>query len=79
MTTDRAIVIDTPEGIAFVRLCALRGACRLELVGLKRRGRSALSIARERLGLSSRHPGSDVVAKLDAEIAAVHAAREQQS
>lgn len=39
-----AIVIDTPEGINFAHLLALRGALRLETVGLKRRGASALSV-----------------------------------
>lgn len=44
-------VIDTPEGIAFVQLCARRGALQLELVGLKRRGRTAYSICKEVYGL----------------------------
>ena len=38
------IVIDTPAGINFAHLCALRGALRLQSVGLKRRGQSALTI-----------------------------------
>ena len=42
-----SIVIDTPEGIAFFRLAALKGALSLQSKGLKlSRGRSALSIAR---------------------------------
>jgi len=44
-------VFDTPEGIAFVQLCARRGALRLELKGLKRRGRTAYSICKEVYGL----------------------------
>lgn len=38
------IIADTPESINFVHLLALRGALRLETVGLKRRGPSALSV-----------------------------------
>lgn len=38
------IVIDTPAGINFAHLCALRGALRLQSVGLKMRGQSALAI-----------------------------------
>jgi hypothetical protein len=45
------IVVDTPEGIAFFQLCARRGALKLELVGMKRRGRSAYSICKEVYGL----------------------------
>ena len=38
------IVIDTPAGINFAHLLALKGALRLESLGLKRRGQSALTI-----------------------------------
>lgn len=41
-----SIIVDTPEGIAFARLAAVKGALRLEAAGMRRRGRSALSIAR---------------------------------
>ena len=36
-----AIVLDTPEKIARFRLIALRGALRLEIAGMKKRGTSA--------------------------------------
>lgn len=38
------IVIDTPAGINFAHLLALRSALRLQNVGLKKRGQSALTI-----------------------------------
>ena len=44
-------VIDTPEGIEFYQLCARRGALRMELVGMKRRGRTAYSLCKEIYGL----------------------------
>ncbi len=67
-------VIDTPEGIAFVQLCARRGALKLELVGLKRRGRTAYSICREVYGLKGSR--LKVLAQLDAMIEEAHCNRE---
>jgi len=40
------IIADTPDKIAFFRLCSLRGALRLEAAGMKSRGKSALSIVK---------------------------------
>jgi hypothetical protein len=51
---DHATVINTPEGIERYRLIALRGAVKLESVGLRRRGRSAKAIAADLLGVSVR-------------------------
>jgi hypothetical protein len=45
------IVCDTPEKIEAFRLLALRGALSLETKGLKRRGRSVLSIIKAEFGL----------------------------
>lgn len=45
------IVADTPEKIEAFRLLALKGALSLEAKGLKRRGRSALSIVKAEFGL----------------------------
>jgi hypothetical protein len=45
------IVCDTPEKIEAFRLLALKGALSLEVKGLKRRGRSALSIVKAEFGL----------------------------
>lgn len=43
--------VDTPEGIAFFQLCARRGALRLEVAGMTRRGRSAYAICKQVYGL----------------------------
>lgn len=51
MSHDEATVIDTPDGIAFAQMLARRGALRLEIVGLSRRGRSAYSIIKSEYGL----------------------------
>jgi hypothetical protein len=63
---DGTVILDTREDIDFYRLLALRGACRLEALGMKRRGRSALSVVRELYGMGSRAPAAAVVAKIDA-------------
>jgi hypothetical protein len=39
-----AIVLDTPEQIARYRLLTLRAALRLEIAGMKKRGKSAYQI-----------------------------------
>jgi hypothetical protein len=44
-------IIDTPEGIAFAQMAARKGALKLELAGMKRRGRSAYAICKEAYGL----------------------------
>ena len=45
------MIADTPYKIELYRLLSLRAALRLEVVGLKGRGRSAYSIAKEELGI----------------------------
>ncbi len=45
------LVLDTPESINAFRLLALKLALGLEMKGLKRRGRSALSIIKAEFGL----------------------------
>ena len=44
------MIIDTPDGIELFRLCALRGALKLEVLGMTGRGRSVYSIVKEELG-----------------------------
>ena len=44
-------VYDTPEAINGVRLRALRGALKMEIFGMKRRGQSAYSIIKQEFGL----------------------------
>jgi hypothetical protein len=45
-------MLTTPEEISAARLITLRGALKLELLGMKRRGRSAYSIIKEEFGLT---------------------------
>jgi hypothetical protein len=42
--------LDTPEAINAYRLCALRGALKLEIQGMTRRGQSAYSIIKQEFG-----------------------------
>ena len=44
-------MLTTPEEISAARLITLRGALKLELLGMKRRGRSAYSIVKDEFGL----------------------------
>ena len=45
------MIADTPYKIELYRLLSLRAALRLEVVGLKGRGKSAYSIAKQELGV----------------------------
>ena len=45
------MIADTPYKIDLFRLLSLRAALRLEVVGLKGRGKSAYSIAKQELGV----------------------------
>jgi len=51
-----AQTFDNPEKIAFFQLCSLRGALRLEAAGMKRRGKSAVSIAKK-MGFTGKTAG----------------------
>jgi hypothetical protein len=62
--------ITTPDGIARFQLIALRGAVRLEIAGMHRRGRPATAVARELLGLPRSTKKADVLAALNAIIGA---------
>ena len=44
------IAYDSPEQIALFRLKSLRGALKLEILGMKRNGRSVYSIVKEEFG-----------------------------
>jgi hypothetical protein len=48
------IVLDTPAQINAFRLLALRGALKMESVGLKRRGPSALTLVKKETGIKAR-------------------------
>lgn len=68
------VVINTPEGIEFVQLCARRGALRLEISGLKRRGQTAYSICKQVYGLKGNK--QSVLEQMNKLIEAVHQRRE---
>lgn len=63
--SNNATVIDTPDKIARFALVSLRGALRLEALGMKKKGQSALSIARAKGFRGSRKA---IIAALDAEL-----------
>lgn len=48
--SDQAIVITGKDNIEFARMLALKGALRLETLGMGRRGRSAYSIVKSEYG-----------------------------
>jgi hypothetical protein len=56
-------IVLTGWKIEAARLLALRGALKMETLGMRRRGSSALSIIRRELGLKG--PASKVLAQLD--------------
>jgi hypothetical protein len=45
------MILNTPDQIDAFRLISLRGALRLEIMGMKKRGRSAYSIVKEEFKL----------------------------
>jgi hypothetical protein len=49
--SDKSIIIDTDEGIDFFRLAQTKARLKLEIVGMKCRGPSAYSQAKEWYGL----------------------------
>lgn len=60
------MIADTPEQIAYIRLCTLKGALKLEMTGLKRRGQSALSILKQEFGYKGSR--ANVLAQLESDI-----------
>jgi len=51
---DKTIAFTTPAQIDAFRLLTLRGALKLESVGLKRRGPSALTLVKKETGIKAR-------------------------
>lgn len=62
------MIITGRENIEFMRLLALRSAIKLEVLGMKRRGRPATVIVREMLNLAKSTKKAEVLAALEAEI-----------
>lgn len=50
----KTIIADTPESIDAFRLLALKGMLKMESVGLKRRGPSALSIVKKEFKIKAK-------------------------
>lgn len=67
--TEDGSIIATGSGIDVFQLLARRGALRLELAGMKRRGRSAYSICKEVYGLKGSREA--VLDQMNALVAAV--------
>ena len=68
------MIFQTPEDIAFFRLVARRGALRLEILGMHRRGQSAYSICKQVYGLkgSRQRVLDQIEALVEAAIKAKH-------
>ena len=62
--TDQTIIIDTPQGIAMFQFLARKMALKLEIKGMKRRGRSAYSIIKSEYGLKGSR--ASVLAQMEA-------------
>jgi hypothetical protein len=57
---------DSPETINNFRLRSLRGALKLEILGMKRRGRSAYSLIKEEFGFKGNR--QSVLAQIEEQI-----------
>lgn len=63
-------IINTPEGIQFARLAALKGAVRLESIGLRHsKIRSVRKLAALELGLKASAKCPEVLAAIEAKMA----------
>lgn len=64
--SNEAIMINTPDGIAFARLASMKAAVKMESRGMKMsRGLNVTAMARKELGLKARAPHADVIAALE--------------
>lgn len=68
---NKAVTIDTPEGINFARLLALRGMLMLEMRGFTRRGTSASVIVKEMFDMAPHARRATALARLEKEIEAI--------
>lgn len=66
--SNEILIAKTPKEINFWHLCSLRGALRQETVGMKRRGASALSIAKREFNLKRNTTAKEALAVVQAEI-----------
>ena len=63
-----AAIIDTPEKIARFQLVVWRGAVKLEKLGMKRRGKSCVSIVRQHFGMKKTASFDEVLERLNREL-----------
>lgn len=74
-----AVIVDTPEGIAYARLAAMKGAVNLESKGMKMsRGRNITAMARKELGLKARTPHAEVIKVIQQKMDDMLAKRQQE-
>ncbi len=66
--SNQMTVVDTPEGIHFYRLLSLRGRLRMEMRGLRGKGRSVASVVKEMFGLKKGCRNEKALARLEEEI-----------
>ena len=69
--------ISDAKGIEYFRLSSLKGAVKLESLGMKRRGTSATSIARKELGMKARAKHQEVIAAIQHKMDALLVERQQ--
>ncbi len=72
---NEAIVIDTPEGISYVRLASLKGMVKMEKAGLKGRV-NATAMMRKEFGLKARAPHDEVIAAIQKKMNEILAAKQ---
>ena len=70
------MIADTPEEIEFYRLRALRSALKLEILGMRRGGRSVYAITKEEFGFKGNK--QKVLQQLEDKIEWIKAKRQYQ-
>lgn len=65
------VVVDTPKGIELFRLKSLKAALKCEMTGMRRNGRSASVILKERYHLPYHIPRKEVLVRLENEIQSI--------
>lgn len=66
--SNELLTAKTSNEVNFWHLCSLRGALRLEIAGMKRRGPSALSVAKQKFGLTRNATAKQAFDAVQAEI-----------
>lgn len=66
---DKGFVADTPDSISYFRFASLKGALKLEKVGLKTRGGALRPKLAKEFGLSPKAPHADFIAYCESKMA----------